>query len=123
MLICFNSTIFYFIGNLHYNHLYFLLFKGAIYLISVLQQVCICFHSNSKKEVNLIYVFTVYRTWWPLSSIGSMQICHRPHHYWENLFKNHKKLVLVIYLVTPPTFKVYKCYYIKLNVLILLESY
>ena len=33
------------------------------------------------------------------------------------------KLVLVIYLVTPPTFKFYKCYYIKLNVLILLESY
>ena len=33
------------------------------------------------------------------------------------------KLVLVIYLVTPPTFKVYKFYYIKLNVLILLESY
>ena len=56
MLICFNSTIFIHIGNLHYNHLYILLFKGAIYLISILQQVCICFHGNGKKEVNLKHV-------------------------------------------------------------------
>ena len=33
------------------------------------------------------------------------------------------KTGLVIYLVTPPTFNVYKCYYIKLNLLILLKSY
>ena len=61
----------------------------AIYLISILQQACICFHGNSKKEVNLMHIFTVYKTWRPLSSIGSMQICHRPHHYWVNLFKSH----------------------------------
>ena len=89
MLICFNSPIFYTIGNLHYNHLYILLFKAAIYLISILQHSYICFHGNGKKEVYLIHVFTVYKkTWRPISSIGSMQICHRPHHYWENLFKN-----------------------------------
>ena len=32
------------------------LLKSAIYLISILQQACICFHSNGKKEVNLIHV-------------------------------------------------------------------
>ena len=53
MLIGFNLTI---IGNLHYNHLYILLFKGAIYWISILQQACICFHGNGKKELNLIHV-------------------------------------------------------------------
>ena len=40
----------------------------------------------------------------------------------KNLFKITKTR-LVIYLVTPPTFNVYKSYYIKLNLLILLESY
>ena len=34
-----------------------LLLKGAIYLISILQQAaCICFHGDGKKEVNLIHV-------------------------------------------------------------------
>ena len=75
--------------KLHYNHLYILLLKGAIYLTSILQEACICFHGNSKKEVSLIHIFTVNNFLWPLSIIGSMQICHRPHHYWENLFKNH----------------------------------
>ena len=83
------NYLFIHIGNLHYDYLYILLFKGEIYLISILQQACICFHGNGKKEVNLIHVFTVYKTWRPLSSIGSMQICHRSQHYWENLFKNH----------------------------------
>ena len=53
------------------------------------KQASICFHGNGKKEVNLIHVFTVYKIWRPLSSIGSMRICHHTHHYWENLFKNH----------------------------------
>ena len=58
-------------------------------LISILHQAYICFHGNGKKEVNLIHVFTVNKTLRPLSSIGSKQICHHPHHFWENLFKNH----------------------------------
>ena len=41
----------------------------------------------------------------------------------KTCLKNTKTRFGYIYLVTPPTFKVYKCYYIKLNVLILLESY
>ena len=28
----------------------------------------------------------------------------------KNLFENLLKLVLVIYLITPPTFRVYRCY-------------
>ena len=55
------NYLLYSFGNLHYNHLYILLFKGARYLISILQQVGICFHGYGKKEVNLIHVFTVYK--------------------------------------------------------------
>ena len=109
-------------GNLHYNHLYILLFKVSIYLISILQHACICFHGNGRKEVNLIHVFTIYKTWRPLSSIGSMQICHRPNTIGKTCLKI-TKTILVIYLATPPTFTVYKCYNINLNLLILLESY
>ena len=32
-----------------------------MYLISILQHACICFHGNGKIEVNLIHVFTVYK--------------------------------------------------------------
>ena len=46
-----------FLARSLYNHLYILLFKGAIYLISILQQACTCFHGKGKKEVNLIHVF------------------------------------------------------------------
>ena len=45
-----------------------------------------------------------------------------PTTIWK-IVQKYLKLFLVIYLVTPPTFNVYKCYYLKLNLLILLESY
>ena len=69
--------------------MYILLFEGAIYLISILQQACICFHGIGKKEVDLTHELTVYKN------------LEAPLKYWQyanmpssppllgNLFKNH----------------------------------
>ena len=92
-----------------YNHLYFLLFKGAIYLISILQQACICFYGNGKKEVKLIHVFKVYKTWRPYQVLAVYKYAIIPTTIGKTCLKVIK-ITLVINLVTPPTLNVYKCF-------------
>ena len=81
-----------------------------------------CFHGNDKKEVNLIHVLQSIKLGGPYQVLA---VCK----YAIVLTTLRKtclditKTFFVIYLATPPTFNVYKCYYIKLNLLILLESY
>ena len=65
------NYLLYTLGTCIITILYILLFKDAIYLISILQQACICFHGNGKKEVNLIHV---------LQSIKNLEA---PIKYWQ----------------------------------------